>query len=42
MSEQEFGELFTSGFNNSAMHCSNTCQALDFDISDLLFATVLT
>lgn len=33
---------FQSGFNNSAMHCSNTCQALNFDISDLLFATVLT
>lgn len=33
---------FQSGFNNSATHCSNTCQALDFDISDLLFATVLT
>lgn len=24
-----------------AMHCSNTCQALNFDISELLFATVL-
>lgn len=33
---------FQSGFNNSAMHCSNTCQALNFGISDLLFATVLT
>lgn len=24
-----------------AMHCSNTCQSLNFDISELLFATVL-